>query len=125
MARTTSSPSSRSAAAAIDERYDPEASIEGAANYLGIAGDRFGDEQLAVVSYHMGIGNLETIITDYTGEPVGEGTTAKLVDDEGLSYAQLFFDTPPQPRRRPGSCSRASATTPPPTSGGYSPPSRR
>jgi hypothetical protein len=80
---------------AIDQRYQPRAAIEGAARYLEIAGERFGDPQLAVVSYHMGIGNLETVISDYTGKPVGEGTTAKLVDDEGLSYAQLFFDTAP------------------------------
>ena len=49
--------------------------------YLKQAKDEFGREDLAVVSYHMGIGNLETVLAAY-----GE-------DDP--SYAQLFFDAPP------------------------------
>ena len=50
---------------AIDERFDPAAAIEGAATYLEIAGERFGADDLAVVSYHMGIGNLETAIRSF------------------------------------------------------------
>ncbi|CAN5521228.1 hypothetical protein BH10ACT11_BH10ACT11_01750 [soil metagenome] len=80
---------------AIDQRYQASPSIEGAAKYLEIAGKYFGDPQLAVVSYHMGIGNLDDVIGDYTGEATGEGKTAQLVDKDGLSYAQIFFDTSP------------------------------
>lgn len=80
---------------AIDQRFDPVASIGGAARYLQIAGDRFGDPGLAVVSYHMGIGNLETLIGDYTGKPTGAQATKVLVQKEGLSYAQLYFDSSP------------------------------
>ena len=62
--------------AAIDQRFDPEAAIEGAARYLEIAQDRFGDEQLAIASYHMGIGNLESVLRAYAraddSTPIGD-----------------------------------------------------
>lgn len=80
--------------ARIDERFDPEPALDGAARYLEIAGERFGATDLATVSYHMGIGNLESVIRAYAGadgeEPIGEVVAAG-----GLSYAQLFFDTGP------------------------------
>ena len=76
----------------VDQRFDPAAAIEGAARYLEIAGDRFGDEQLAVVSYHMGIGNLEGVLRAYADAsesvPIGE-----LVAERRLSYPQVYFDS--------------------------------
>jgi soluble lytic murein transglycosylase-like protein len=78
--------------AQVDQRFDPEAALEGAARYLEIAGERFGDEQLAVVSYHMGIGNLETVLRTYTG--ADESTPiADVVSGDRLSYAQVYFDS--------------------------------
>lgn len=78
--------------AGVDQRFDPEAAIEGAARYLEIAGERFGDDELAVVSYHMGIGNLETVLRTYAGAddatPIGE-----VVAGDRLSYAQVYFDS--------------------------------
>ncbi len=78
--------------AAVDQRFDPEAAIEGAARYLEIAGERFGDDELAVVSYHMGIGNLENVLRTYAdaddATPIGE-----LVAADRLSYAQVYFDS--------------------------------
>lgn len=83
--------------ATIDQRFDPRAALAGAARYLEIARERFGSEELAVVSYHMGIGNLESVIEAYSGrETGGNGATAALVDDLGLDYPQLFFDSSPQ-----------------------------
>jgi hypothetical protein len=67
--------------ARIDQRFDPEAALDGAARYLEIADERFGREDLATVSYHMGIGNLESVMEGYEG-------------DAG-SYSQLYFDTAP------------------------------
>ena len=67
--------------ARVDERFDPEAALEGAARYLEIANERFGRDDLATVSYHMGIGNLESVMAGYDGD-VG-------------SYSQLFFDSAP------------------------------
>ena len=81
--------------AEVDQRFDPEAALAGAARYLQIAEERFGSEQLAVVSYHMGIGNLENVIAAYSGEEVPEGGAAALVDDQGLDYPRLFFDSSP------------------------------
>jgi hypothetical protein len=66
---------------AADQRFDPLASLEGAARYLEIAQQHFGREDLAIASYHMGIGNLDTALDLY-----GDGT---------ISYAQLFFDSSP------------------------------
>ena len=69
--------------ARIDQRFDPEAALDGAGRYLAIAEERLGADDLATVSYHMGIGNLESVIEAYGG------------DSEDLSYAQLFFDSAP------------------------------
>jgi hypothetical protein len=65
----------------VDERFDPEKSLDATGRYLRLALDRFGREDLAVVSYHMGIGNLENVLAAY--------------GEEDPSYAQLFFDATP------------------------------
>jgi hypothetical protein len=66
---------------AVDERFDPDEALEGAGRYLELAEDRFGSEELAVVSYHMGIGNLESVLAAY-----GEDEAA---------WAQVYFDATP------------------------------
>ena len=71
--------------ARIDERFDPVKALDGSARYLQIAEERFGVDDLATVSYHMGIGNLESVIAAYEEN----------ADPEDLSYAQLFFDSAP------------------------------
>jgi hypothetical protein len=65
----------------VDERFDPDKSLEATGRYLALALDRFGREDLAVVSYHMGIGNLENVLAAY--------------GEEDPSYARLFFDATP------------------------------
>jgi Transglycosylase SLT domain len=62
----------------VDERFDPEKSLEATGRYLELALSRFGREDLAVVSYHMGIGNLENVLAAY--------------GEEDPSYVRLFFD---------------------------------
>ena len=57
--------------AAIDERFDPEAALDGMGEYLEIAGERFGRDDLATTSYHMGIGNLENVIAAYRRDDPG------------------------------------------------------
>jgi soluble lytic murein transglycosylase-like protein len=69
------------ARARVDERFDPVKALAGTARYLRLAERRLGREDLAFVSYHMGIGNLEDVLGAY-----GE-------DDP--SYAQLYFDSTP------------------------------
>ena len=80
-----------------DERFNPKLALEGAARYLQIATDHFGSEELAVVSYHMGIGNLENVIAAYVGDATGP--VAATVAENDIDYARLFFDSSPQHRR--------------------------
>ncbi len=65
----------------VDERFDPQKALAATGRYLKLAKDEFGREDLAVVSYHMGIGNLQQLLGAY--------------GDDGASYTQLFFDTAP------------------------------
>jgi len=65
----------------VDQRFDPRKALEGAARYLAIARRRFGREDLAVVSYHMGIGNLESVLDAY--------------GDHDASWARVYFDATP------------------------------
>jgi Family of unknown function (DUF5715)/Transglycosylase SLT domain len=65
----------------IDERFNPEDALQGAGRYLAIAEDSFGSEELAVVSYHMGMGNLENVLAAY--------------GEEDVSWAQVYFDSTP------------------------------
>ncbi len=79
--------------AEIDRRFDPEQALAGAVRYLETALGRFGQEDLAVESYHMGIGNLENVIRAFTAD---ESTpVAYLVDDQDLAYVELYFDSSP------------------------------
>jgi hypothetical protein len=70
---------------AVDQRFDPSQALMATARYLKAARKRFHREDLAFVSYHMGIGNLADVIGDF-GAKTG---------DEGLSYARLYFDSTP------------------------------
>jgi hypothetical protein len=70
----------REARASVDERFDPERALAATARYLTIARDRLGREDLAFVSYHMGIGNLEDVLSAYGSRP---------------SYTQVYFDSTP------------------------------
>jgi hypothetical protein len=76
-----------------DQRFDPKLALEAAARYLKQAKDKFGREDLAVASYHMGMGNLQTLLGRY--------------GDDRASYARLFFDTAPM--RKPSAYSLLSS----------------
>jgi Family of unknown function (DUF5715)/Transglycosylase SLT domain len=65
----------------VDERFDPAKALEGTGRYLQIAMDEFGREDHAVVSYHMGIGNLQDVLAAY-GDPEA-------------SYTRVYFDAAP------------------------------
>ena len=71
----------------IDERFDPAKALAATARYLKIARKELGREDLSFVSYHMGIGNLKSVLKAF-----GEG-------DE-VPYAELFFSS--SPLRHPG-----------------------
>lgn len=80
----------------IDERFDPHRSLEGAVRYLVTAREVFGRQDLAIASYHMGIGNLETAIRRYAGSRGGDRPVADIVRGMDLSYARLYFDSTPK-----------------------------
>jgi soluble lytic murein transglycosylase-like protein len=83
----------RAARRRVDERFDPPKALAGTGRYLALARQRFGREDLAVVSYHMGIGNLETALRAYADEQ--DDPMKEVVDRDELSYARLFFDSTP------------------------------
>jgi hypothetical protein len=72
--------------AAIDERFDPAKELAATVRYLRYAESQLHREDLAFVSYHMGIGNLERVLGDYNG-------------GRPVPYAQLYFDTGPTRHR--------------------------
>jgi hypothetical protein len=70
------------ARARVDGRFDPSSELSGTVRYLQLAEQSFGRTDLAVESYHMGIGNLRSVLNAYDG-----GTP--------VPYVQLYFDSAP------------------------------
>jgi hypothetical protein len=66
----------------VDERFDPRRALAATVRYLQQAQRRFGRADLAIASYHMGMGNLQQVLDDYDG-------------GQPVPYAQLYFDTAP------------------------------
>jgi soluble lytic murein transglycosylase-like protein len=79
--------------ARVDQRFDPRAALAGTARYLALARTRFGREDLAFVSYHMGMGNLEGVLRAYANEP--EKPIGELIADDELTYPRVYFDSTP------------------------------
>jgi hypothetical protein len=65
----------------VDERFVPAKALAATVRYLDIARERFGRDDLTVVSYHMGIGNLDSVLRAYGGEEPG--------------YAEVYFASTP------------------------------
>jgi hypothetical protein len=51
----------------VDNRFIPRLALAGAVRYLSLAEAHIGRSDLAVVSYHMGMGNLEQVLRAYVG----------------------------------------------------------
>lgn len=77
----------------VDVRFDPEQALAGTVRYLTEAMRVFGRDDLAVVSYHMGIGNLASVVRAYTGRD--EDPIDSVVRDGDIDYARLYFDSSP------------------------------
>jgi hypothetical protein len=71
----------------VDERYDPPKALAATGRYLEFARRHLGRDDLAVASYHMGVGNLQNAIRAFGAE------------DE-IPYAELFFDSSPLRHRK-------------------------
>ena len=70
------------ARARIDDRFNPVRALAATVRYLELARRHFGRTDLAVESYHMGIGNLGDVLSQYDG-------------GQPVPYVQLYFDTSP------------------------------
>jgi hypothetical protein len=68
--------------AKVDDRFDPRRALAATVRYLQLARQRLGRDDLAVVSYHMGIGNLQHVLSRYDG-------------GHPVPYPQVYFDTGP------------------------------
>ncbi|MDP9385537.1 MAG: DUF5715 family protein [Actinomycetota bacterium] len=90
--------------ARVDQRFDPRQALAATARYLTLARRRFGRQDLAFVSYHMGIGNLEGVLRAYAGAGDDDRPIAEIVEESELSYAQVYFDS--GPRRHRGAYAR-------------------
>jgi hypothetical protein len=66
----------------VDERFDPRKALAATVRYLTIARKQFRQDDFAFTSYHMGIGNLQSVLRNYG-------------DDKHLTYSQLYFDSSP------------------------------
>src|SRR3954471_5801509 len=64
-----------------DQRFDPAKSLAATCRYLRFAKEKLGRDDLAVESYHMGVGNLQGALAAYGG---GE-----------VSYVALYFGSTP------------------------------
>jgi hypothetical protein len=87
----------------VDQRFDPAAALAGTVRYLEAARRYLGRDDLAVASYHMGIGNLQGVIARWARVSLRVPTTA-VVRNDRLSYAELFFTSAPD--RHPGAWAR-------------------
>jgi hypothetical protein len=65
----------------VDPRFDPAQALAATTRYLAFARGKLGRDDLAVVSYHMGVGNLQSV----------EAAYGKKKD----AYAELYFDSTP------------------------------
>src|SRR4051794_9490301 len=78
----------------VDQRFDPAKSLAGTGRYLQFARSKLGGrEDLAVESYHMGVGNLQGALAAYGGDDV--------------SYTALYFGS--TPLRHAGAYKRLAA----------------
>jgi len=64
-----------------DPRFDPAQALAATTRYLAFARGKLGRDDLAVVSYHMGVGNVQSVEAAY--------------GKEKAAYAELYFDSTP------------------------------
>src|SRR5262245_15024521 len=81
----------------VDARFDPEQALAGTVRYLTEAKKVFGQDDLAVVSYHMGIGNLSDVVRAYTARE--DDAIDTVVREADVDYARLYFDSSPTAHR--------------------------
>jgi hypothetical protein len=83
----------RAARRRVDERFAPRKALAATGRYLTTARGRFRRDDLALASYHMGIGNLERALRAFAGDR--RSPITELITANDLTYARLFFETTP------------------------------
>jgi hypothetical protein len=78
----------------VDQRFAPYKALRGTVRYLTAARRYLGRNDLAVASYHMGIGNLQEVVRRWALAPHDTPTT-QIVRKYRLSYAKLYFRSAP------------------------------
>src|SRR4051812_521489 len=81
---------------AADDRFVPARALAATGRYLDMAKTRFGSDDLAFVSSHRGMGNLESVLRASAGGDL----------PRGLHYAQVYFA--PSPTRHAAAYDRLS-----------------
>ncbi len=81
---------------AVDDRFVPALALAGTMRYLDMARHKFGRVDLAVESYHMGMGNLDGALRAWSGDHSSD--TATVVRAHDLGYTRLYFDCSPLAR---------------------------
>jgi hypothetical protein len=81
----------------VDARFDPEQALAGTVRYLTEAKEVFGRDDLAVVSYHMGIGNLSDVVRAYTARQ--DDPIDTVVREADIDFVHLYFDSSPTVHR--------------------------
>ena len=84
--------------AAVDDRFNVTKALAATVRYLKIAEQQFGRQDLAVESYHMGIGNLHHVLDAYDGGRCGPLRAAVL--RQRPDPARRRLPAPGQLRRR-------------------------
>lgn len=82
----------------VDARFDPAQALAGTVRYLTQARRWLGRDDLAMVSYHMGIGNLTSVLRSYSRRP--SDPIEAVVEQEDLDYARVYFDSSPARHRK-------------------------
>jgi soluble lytic murein transglycosylase-like protein len=77
-----------------DQRFAPRHALAATVRYLDVARRDLGRTDLAVASYHMGIGNLQQVIRLWAAAPRG-ASTRELVRSDAISYGKLYFASAP------------------------------
>jgi soluble lytic murein transglycosylase-like protein len=81
----------------VDQRFAPAAALRGTVRYLVAARRYLGRDDLAIASYHMGIGNLQGVISRWADS---DASTTSIVRRYHLSYAKLYFSSAPDRHAR-------------------------
>ena len=67
----------------VDERYDPVKALQATGRYLDFAREKLGGrDDMAIASYHMGVGNLQRVLAAFGA-------------DDDTPYTEVFFDSSP------------------------------